>query len=394
MIATLAAVIPTRNRSSLAIEAVRALLDQDCELEIFVSDNSTSADEPLRQFCEAAPRVQYLRPSAERSAASHWDWAVREVLARSQATHVAVLHDRNRIKPRQWGALQSIATQHPDTVITFGIDSIHDTPPPLRLWQMPWTGKLFRQQTARAAAMIAAARIAEALHALPTLANSVVPRAVLTSIVDRFGNLCDSTSPDLAFLSRFLALHDTWLHADRSIGILHAANRSSGRGYLRGAGGDFPDFVELHGDRPWLDAAPLPGLNLGYNMLLHEYELVRRETGDRLPSLDRRASLESLASALQWVQSPEARASMRAALAMEGCVANSVPFVPDRTWRNDVRETMTLLAARWLGRAPEHITAFAFKSDEQALRAALRHPRRAQSLADHMIALEAVEVGS
>ena len=42
MTATIAALIPTRNRADLAQAAVQSLLDQDCPIEIFVSDNSTS----------------------------------------------------------------------------------------------------------------------------------------------------------------------------------------------------------------------------------------------------------------------------------------------------------------------------------------------------------------
>ena len=38
--------------------------------------------------------------------------------------------------------------------------------------------------------------------------------------------------------------------------------------------------MQWWGDRPWLDAAPIVGLNMGQNVLFHQYELVRRVTDD------------------------------------------------------------------------------------------------------------------
>ena len=55
---------------------------------------------------------------------------------------------------------------------------------------------------------------------------------------------------------------------------------SNGWGYLRGKEtGAWADWIKLWGDRPWIDAAPIPGINLGYNVMFHEYNLVRRVAG-------------------------------------------------------------------------------------------------------------------
>ena len=78
MKATIAVLIPTRNRPELAVDAVRSLLDQDCALDIYVSDNSTDP-EPLREFARTEPRVHYLRPQTELSMPQHWDWAMRQM---------------------------------------------------------------------------------------------------------------------------------------------------------------------------------------------------------------------------------------------------------------------------------------------------------------------------
>lgn len=379
----IAVLIPTRHRDILAMNAVRTLQEQDCAIEIFVSDNS-AAPGALQAFCRRA-NVHYLRSARELPVAEHWDWALHQLLEHTTATHVMLQHDRKWTKPRSLGAIEALAARRPETLITFGTDAITEIPPPRRLWQMPWTGRTFRIRTARAASVIAQARVAESSHALPILATCIVPRSVLHAMAGRFGDICRSTGPDIAFMARFLALYDDYLHFDAAPGILYAAHRSTNMGYFRGSGGDFADFLKLHGERAWLDAAPVPGLTLGSNMLFHEYELVRRATGDRLPPLDRDACLRELAAGLQWVAEPRRSALARALGVQPGLPA------PARTWRATLHEKRTLLRAR-LGGPPPAITGFAFRNDATALRHALRYPRARQESHEHLDLLEPEEV--
>lgn len=385
----IAAVIPTRNRPELAIQAARSLIDQDARIDIYISDNSSSP-EPLRDFCAGEPRVTWLRPAAELSMPEHWDWAIRQVLERSSATHLTVHYDRKLSKPDHWGRLETLAVQRPDRLIAFPVDHVSREPAPLRIWQTGWTGKLFEIETARVAALVAAGRIEQMAHAIPILSNCVVPRPVLDAIARRFGNICNSTGPDSCFTSRFLALFDRYLFHDRATGIVHSAHRSNGMGYMTGKGGDFADFVKTFGDRPWLDAAPLPGINLGQNMFYHEYELVRRETGERLPPLDRGKVVGELAQSLRWIADPRAKAELLERLRSEGYDGPGPSPFPRRGWR------AALLQARWRrlmakGRVPPHICGFAYRSDREALAAGLRYPRQAGG-DDHLALLQPAEV--
>jgi hypothetical protein len=384
----IAAVIPTRDRAPLAMNAVRSLLDQDCEIDIYVSDNSASPDETLRDFCLTDARAHYVRPPHELAVADHWDWAIRQAMERSTATHFTVHHDRKWSKRGAWRPLHAIAARRPEMLVTFGVDFIADTPPPLRVWQTPWTGNVFVMKTTRAANLIAQARVTEIVHGLPLLTNCIVPRTILESMIGRFGSVCRSTGPDLAFVSRFLASHDEYLHADRSPGILYAPHRSSNMGYLRGTGGDFAAFRRLFGDRPWLDAAPVPGVNLGSNMLFHEYELTRRETGDRLPPLHRAACLDELAAALRWVENADTKESLVRILREHGWGGSISSLHPARRWRSVLRQTVWMFLGDRLGIAPPHITGFAFRDDDEALRSALRFPRKQQSGFGHLALLE------
>jgi hypothetical protein len=388
MTITIAAVIPTRNRPSLAIAAVQSLLAQDVSIEIFVSDNSTDPD-PLREFCRTETRVCYLRPPSELSMPAHWEWAIRQVLELSRASHLTVHYDRRISKPGIWPELVALVAKRPEVLLSFPLDAISHVPPPLRLWQTPWTGKPFTIRTERVARLLSEGKVGVLAHALPLLSNCVVPRAVFDSMIDRFGHFCDSTAPDSAFMARFLALYTQYIHLDRAAGILYGSTRSSGLGYLRGTGGDFGDYRKRWEDSRWLSAAPVPGISLGANALFHEYELVRRATGDRLPPLDPAGVMNDLSTELRWIDDPELKADLRRTLSEHGWKGPEPPPHPPRPWSAAVRQAVWMFLARCFGIAPATTTGFAFPDDDTALRYALKYPRRAQNDADHLALFEA-----
>jgi hypothetical protein len=387
---SVAVVIPTRNRPDLAVRAVRSLLDQDCALDIYVSDNS----EPARRLTPdpgAGPRVTWLRPPREMSMPEHWEWALGEATERSQATHFSIHYDRKISKPNHWGQLAALAERSPETLISYPTDHVADHPPPLRLWQTPWTGKLFAVRTTRTAELLAAGHVTDIAHALPILSNCLVPRAVLTAIAGRFGSVCNSTAADAAFLSRFLTVAERQLHHDRPPSIAYAPHRSAGLGYLRGGGGDFRDYLDRFEGKSWLHAAPVPGVNLGQNMLYHEYELVRRETG-ALPPLDRAAVLADLGFHLRWIDDPTLRAELAGILRDHGWTGPEPGPLPVTPWRAKLSVKLQQARMRWLGHVPSMITGFSFPDDEAALRDGVRYPRAPQATHEHLALLEPEEV--
>ena len=98
----LAVVIPTRNRAALAITACESLVNQNgCRYRVFLSDDPGSEDDSARlaEYCaRAAGRVTYLKPEAPLPMATHWDWALRTVMATSDATHFDVRPDRRIVR--------------------------------------------------------------------------------------------------------------------------------------------------------------------------------------------------------------------------------------------------------------------------------------------------------
>ncbi len=386
----IAVVVPTRNRRRLAMNAIRSLRDRQGELEIYLSDNSP-AEDGLRSFC-ARKGVTYLRPPGELAMPAHWDWAIRRMMECSDATHFAIQYDRKISARGAWRPLADIAARWPDQLISFPADTVLVEPPPRRLWQAPWTGKTYAVKTRIMAQVLARGALPTLGQTLPVMSNCLMPRAVLQAVLERFGTVCDSSVPDSAFLWRFLALHDSLIFYDRPHGVIYSHELSNGQAYQRQHGSTFADYMRLHGGAGWLDLAPIPGLNLGQNVLYHEYELARRVVGDRLPPLDRAGVLNHLAEGLLWVDGEEIRDEFRKILRAEGWTGpEPAPHAPPtreslayqkRVWRR----------IRWRRHVPPNICGFHFSTDEAAIRANRRHPRLAEPDSDHLAVLNPVEL--
>lgn len=389
MTAAIAVVIPTRNRDKLAVAAARSLAGQG--VEVFVSDNS-DAPGAVREICEAGDGMHYLRPPSVLAMADHWDWALRRAMSLSQATHFSVHYDRNVSRPGRWARLAEAAASRPVELITFKRDNILFHPPPRRLWQEPWTGKLYAVSTRRIAGLVATGEVNAIAAFLPMLSNCLVPRPVFDEMAARFGSICRGAGPDSIFLARYLASFDTYLHFDCAIQVLTGSERSAGLGYMRGTGGDYADFRKTVGSGPWLPSAPVPGVDLGFNLLFHDYETVCREAPGRLPPVDRAGALEALAEDLRWVADLEKRAELTRILRRRGWTgAEPAPF-GRRSALRMLLERLALLGARWFGTVPSMINGLAFPDDAAALDHALRYPRRRQAKAGHLTPVQAKEL--
>jgi hypothetical protein len=186
---------------------------------------------------------------------------------------------------------------------------------------------------------------------------------------------------------------------------------------MRGTGGDFPDFRKSWGERPWISAAPIPGLDIGQNILFHEYELVRRATSHpAFKPIEMEGYLRELGRALVWVRDPEKDAELRGALRERGWKDADGP-VPAVTGSPGSQVTDGI---QWLSRAardmrgvmlwginrvrikvrrafmrggaerqavPETISGFDFPDDREALHSALAFPRKRSDRDSSEIAL-------
>jgi glycosyltransferase involved in cell wall biosynthesis len=392
MTARIAIVIPTRHRAALAIDAARSLLSQaGCEISLIVSDNSSDENEVrrLREFCAGAddPRLLYLRPPAIMPLPAHWDWALEQALARTEATHFGIQYDRKLWKPDKLRPLTDICSRTTDMLVTYLGDLTYPVGSEIIIWRPPVSGKLYEIDTAAVLRMTARGMIDEIGLALPLLSNCIVPRAILERVRRRFGTICDSSTPDAAFAFRFCANEPRFLHFDRAATIIRAYDRSNGRSMFTGkSGGTWEDFMRLWGDRPMTAAAPIPDLCMGQNFTFHEYELVRRIAGEeRFPPVEFAGYLRQLARALDMIEDPAVKSEMQARLEAHGWQASPLP-PPRPLYRRALARLGRLV------RAPAAEPRRTFATDADAVGHLLRHREPFAPRNKIIDVLEAVEV--
>jgi hypothetical protein len=384
-------VVPTRNRSDLALAAVRSVLDQgEPDVSVLVSDNSSDPAqvEALAAFCRApdTDRLAYVRPPSPLPMDAHWEWALARALERD-VHHVLYLTDRMIMRP---GALREIVARvrrHPEQVLTYNHDRIDDATRPVLLEQRGWTGHLLRL---RSAVLLQLAAECVPLPWLPRMLNCVVPRPVLEDVRRAYGHVFlkgdqedarGSTSPDFRFGFRCLARVEAVLHLDWYLLVHYAMGRSNGATFARGARS--PDTAQF--DPAELNlASPVPGFLTIMNAVVHEYRAVRRETpSPPFAEIDRTKYLQAIAVEIGEIENPELRERMEALLRAQG----PRPRPSRRALLRRARRVAWLLAPAPLqpvwraaacqfrlyppGDAPLH-----FASVEEALEHARRFPRR------------------
>lgn len=317
-------VIPTRNRSAIAVNAIRSVLDQPVDnIGVMVSDNSTSESERahLAGFCSALkdPRLRYVSPPQSLSMPVHWDWAIHEALEFYDPGHIIYLTDRMMFRSGALKELLHLAGLYPNKVITYNHDRIVDSETPIRIEQYPGTNKLFEVETQRLSYLYSQAVLH---HALPRMLNCIVPRELLDRIQVRFGNVFSSISPDFVFCCRCLDMEDSVLFYDRSLIFHYALSRSNGASVTRGEmTSDNADFTaNLPVDNSIRNfATPIPQLITAVNAVFNEYFLYKQQTGSsRFFDVNVQNYLHANAEEILGVVDANVRAEMHAVLLAYG----------------------------------------------------------------------------
>lgn len=395
----------TRNRPSFAAANIHSLLSQDEGFDLIVSDNSERAEDQdaLEKVCRDArdPRLRYIRPPQSLTMPRHWNWAMEQALAMSDATHLGIQYDRRLWKPDGLRRLTAAVLAGPEMTTTYGWDLVFASKDHSLASRLPASGRLYAVPTRELIERCSRAEIAEIDQAYPALANCMVPRKTFDRIRDRFGSICDSATPDGAFLFRLCAIDDVFHHLDRALFIVYGYAHSNGWAYLRGdESGAWADWIRLWGDRPWIDAAPIPELKLGFNVMFHEYNVVRNVAGDRFPPIDRERYLNHLGGSLANISDLKLRSEMREILQRHGW-REPVPEPPavkplyKRILGPPTRPLRRLIGAvrsRLNGRFGSSHTAV-FANDADAVRYLLAHERTPDEIAgNRLAALHAVPV--
>ena len=271
----------------------------------------------------------------------------------------------------------------PDTLVTFGCDFTYPTPRGVAAFQTQASGKLFEIPTSRVLDMTARGMIYEMGHGFPILSNCMLPRRIFEKVRGRFGDFCNSSSPDSTFTYRFCAVEDRYRHLDRAPVIVHSFAYSNGRSQLAGEpGGTWGDFEKLWGDRPYVFTTPITEARLGQNIVFHEYNMVRRAVGgERFAEVDRAGYLRELARGLAFIPDPAWKAQMRALLESHG-------------WREEPPPPRRPLYRRVLGRLrhPFGVGPRTFDSEAAAIAYLQKHRLPLTASNPLLVPMEPVEV--
>ncbi len=382
-------VIPTRNRATIAMNAIRSVLEQQVEnVRVMVSDNSTSETDrsALADFCATSSdrRLRYVAPPESLSMSVHWEWAIREALQFYPASHFLYLTDRMMLRAGALREVLSLAALYPDNVISYNHDRIIDNTEPIRVEQYPATERLLAIDTLRLSWLLSQAVIHPAV---PRMLNCVVPRSVLNRIRERFGGVFSSISPDFNFCCRCLEVEHSILYYDKAPIFHYALDRSNGASVTRGEMTiDNADFtVNLPVDNSLRNfATPIPQLNTAINAAFHEYFLIRQQTNsERFFEVDREMYLQANAREIQEVIDPALRAERLSLLAANGYrneIKNSrVPDAAESTFTQRARlkikrlltgpatTTAWLFLARTFAITPPGYNNFEFATRDQAI---------------------------
>lgn len=317
-------VIPTRNRATIAMNAIRSVLDQRVEnVSVMVSDNSTSESDrqALADFCLARSheQIQYFNPPQSLSMSAHWEWAIEEALRTYPASHFIYLTDRMMFRKNALQEVVDLAAHYSDKVLSYNHDRIIDNATPIRVEQYPATEKLLEIDTRRLTWLLSQAIIHPAV---PRMLNCIAPRAVLEKIRARFGTVFASFSPDFNFCCRCLEIEDSILFYDKAPIFHYALSRSNGASVTRGEmTGDTADFTNsvIKEDSVVNSATPIPGLSTAVNYAFHEYCLFKRQTtSEKFPDLDRAKYLQANACELPEIVDSQLKAETLALLVANG----------------------------------------------------------------------------
>jgi hypothetical protein len=349
-------IIPTRNRSDLAINAILSVLNQpNCEeVKVLVSDNSTDLKdiEILYKFCQATSdeRLSYIKPPEPLSMTKHWDWAVNQAFEKYTISHLLYLTDRMIFKFGQLKELINIVKRYPDYIVSYNLDLIIDDRKPIKLVQREWSGKLHKIKSTQLLLLSSQASFHglewSMINCLPKMLNCITPCTILHQISTKFGNTFGSISPDYNFCYRSLELVESIIYFDKSPILHYAISQSNGASFVRGIMSKASsDFLANLGQSDFCSATPIPSIHTVGNAIWHEYCTVKKETGStKFPDIDMNCYLNYLGSETSKIINPELKAEMQATLSTYGWL----PPVESKEIKSLKKEDLLLMGKKLL----------------------------------------------
>jgi len=282
----LAVIIPTRNRSELAINAINSILEQiEDDIYIIISDNSTEDShlKKLQDFCKdkSHANLVYIRPTESLPMTKHWDWAVKSILNNADLaniSHFLWIADRNVLVKGAVSQLKNMITKHPDDLIHCDTYCIYDFTTPVKIWvQKDFSRKIIPIKSKDVLHEVYN-DVKLPKHGVPITLYSVIPRDVFENLKKKYENVFDSTGPDTCFAFRFLAQYEKYLFYDGPVLIIYNHSLSNCQAYTIGVTNKTAsDFSSFFGESIYPDS-PLPEIQISANVLINDYCFVAKET--------------------------------------------------------------------------------------------------------------------
>jgi hypothetical protein len=305
----LVVLVPTRNRSHLAITAIRSVLEErGHDIQVLVSDNSTEPEETarLRRFCESSSgaSLRYIRPDQPLSMSLHYDWVLQRALELYSENHFTILTDRFVFRRGAMSELSESASIFPNNSIVFLFDSVYDHQIPCTVTLSPWSGKTYRCRTAD---VLKANSRMGGFELVPVLLNSVITRSILHQLKQRFGDYCVSIAPDFCCGFRTLALEEEVVFLDKALSINWGRSRSNGMSFTRGVmNKDSRAFTDDLGGKVDYAATPIPEITTTMNAVIHEYLLLKQASfSEKFVDLSMKDYLKWLRIEVAWMENAE-----------------------------------------------------------------------------------------
>lgn len=310
-------VIPTRNRADLATNCVNSVLNQVAteNVRVIVSDNSTEENHlrDLKAFCDNTvhPQLSYTRPPEPLSMTAHWEWIREQIEKNATESHVSYITDRNILRGGELKTLVALAEKFPSKVVTHNQDTIDDASLPVKLTQLPWTGKVFR---VKSEFILDLSAVSVWHYAIPRMSNCTVPKSVFDRIVKKYGSVFESISPDFCFAYKCLDVEEDFIYLDKPLQTNYCVKRSNGLSMGKGImQKEFTDFLGNLGKNNVVlnHATPVPEFQTVINAIIHEYCFIKEKAhSSKFKELEVNAYLEANEIEIAYVENESLKNAM------------------------------------------------------------------------------------
>lgn len=271
--------IPTKDRPTLAMRAVKSVLNQkECgkTITLVVSDNSEIKEnrEILEKYCIDENILYHATPKVL-SMTAHWDWAFEKVIGLNE--YITILTDRMAYKNNIFSEIFQLLRKSDAKIITYPNDSIGSVSLIFGRLYFPslqtTSGKIKKYSSDF---LVKCASECILPMSLPRMLNSIVCTDLVKNKKIKFGKFFDSISPDFNMCWSLLSMEEEIFYLDKSILISGGLQFSNGKTFGRNKSFAANSFKKLSMTEAGLFHTPFPNVITGVNGPLHEYEAIKK----------------------------------------------------------------------------------------------------------------------